>query len=171
MSDDAILATLSAVVSKAVGEQAFAATLERVQRSLQSRPASPQAWEPVPLDVFGADIPESIRSCWVFVLRGGGVFGAERHPNSHQRTVALNGRARFEVYENGAWSPRPVDAGAGAEARPSVSIPPNTWHRITIGPETFVSCSFHTVPAQELIEETPIGDDLTATRQRLYHEE
>jgi hypothetical protein len=126
----------------------------------------------VPLDVFGADVPESIQSCWVFVLRGGGVFGAERHPNSHQRTVALGGTARFEVYDHGAWSPRPVGArGVEPDGDTSISIPPNTWHRITIGPETFVSCSFHTVPARELIEETPVGDDLAVTHQRLYHEE
>jgi hypothetical protein len=170
MSRDPVLTRLSALLGRVVGEKAFADTLDRVQRSLVARPAEPQAWEPLPLDIFGPELPDEVKSCWVFVLRGGGVFGAERHPNSHQRTVALRGQARFEVFENGTWVPRPV-AGAQADldAQPAVSIPANTWHRITIGPDTFVSCSFHTVPAAELIEETPVDNDLTVTRQRLYH--
>jgi hypothetical protein len=43
------------------------------------------------------------------------------------------------------------------------------WHRIAIGPETFVSLSFHTAPASELIEETCVGDDFANTKRRLYH--
>jgi hypothetical protein len=29
--------------------------------------------------------------------------------------------------------------------------------------------SFHTIPAEQLIEETPVGEDLSVTTQRLYH--
>ncbi len=170
MADDPVLADLSRLISTAAGEDVLAGTLARVRRALVADPRAPQAWEPLPLSVFGAGLPAGIKSCWVFVLRGGGVFGAERHPNSHQRTVALAGSARFEVFDEDGWSSRPVDADRSAPAAsPSISIPPNTWHRITIGPDMFVSCSFHTVDAQELIEETPVGDDLSVTRQRLYH--
>jgi hypothetical protein len=168
MSHDAILKQLSDALAKAVGVKSFTATLDRVQGELTAHPSQPQAWEPVPLEVLGTPVPAPIKSCWVFVLRGAGVFGAERHPNSHQRTIALSGSARFEVFEGGEWSPRPVDAAT--PGRESISIPPNTWHRITIGPEGFVSCSFHTVPADELIEETPVNaEDLSVTRERRYH--
>jgi len=168
--DDPVLADLSRLISSAGGEQPLAATLVRVRTVLAADPRAPQAWEPLSPDLFGAKLPEGIQSCWVFVLRGGGVFGAERHPNSHQRTVALAGRARFEVFDGEGWHSKPVDAASDdPAARSSISIPPNTWRRITIGPDTFVSCSFHTVAAHELIEETPVGDDLSVTRQRLYH--
>jgi hypothetical protein len=38
----------------------------------------------------------------IFVLRADANFGAERHPNSHQRTVALAGTALFEIFVDGA---------------------------------------------------------------------
>jgi hypothetical protein len=104
-------------------------------------------------------------------LRAGAIFGAERHPNSHQRTVALAGTAVFEVFVDGAWSPWAVGAGTGSSGLSStISIPPSVWHRIEIGPENFVSVSFHTVRADRLIEETPVGDDLSTTRQRPYQD-
>jgi hypothetical protein len=58
---------------------------------------------------------------------------------------------------------------ASAEGLEAISIPSNTWHRIEICPQRFVSFSFHTVPANELIEETPLGEDLSVTQKRLYH--
>lgn len=168
MKNDSVLDELSRVLAKAQGVDSFASALARVQGELAAHPNEPQAWEPLPLEMLGTAVPASIKSCWVFVLRGAGVFGAERHPNSHQRTIALSGSARFEVFEDGQWSPRPLDAATPDGA--SISIPPNTWHRITIGPEGFVSCSFHTVPAEELIEETPVTPgDLSVTQQRRYH--
>jgi hypothetical protein len=85
--------------------------------------------------------------------------------------VALAGTALFEVFVDAAWSPRAVGAGTGAsELSPTISIPTSVWHRIKIGPENFVSISFHTVRADELIEETPVGDDLSTTKRRLYHD-
>ena len=101
------------------------------------------------------------------MLRAGATFGAERHPNSHQRTVALSGAALFELFVDGRWTPWPIDGET--ESASAVSIPPSVWHRIQIGPTNFVSVSFHTVAADQLIEETPVGDDLSVTKQRLYH--
>jgi hypothetical protein len=151
--------------------QAIAPTVARVQSALSALPDQPQAWEPLPLGSLGLTIPPAIQSCWIFVLRAGATFGAERHPNSHQRTVALAGTALFEIFIGGAWSPWPVDGAPGAsELGSTISIPPSVWHRIEIGPENFVSVSFHTVRADQLIEETPVGDDLSTTRQRLYHD-
>lgn len=42
-------------------------------------------------------------------------------------------------------------------------------HRIAIGPQNLVSLSFHNVPAEALIEETPVGEDLSVKKKRLYH--
>ena len=127
----------------------------------------PQAWEPLSLGTLGFDTPSDARSCWVFVLRAAATFGAERHPNSHQRTIALSGAALFEVFVDGRWSPWPISGET--ESGSAVSIPPSVWHRIQIGAKNFISVSFHTVAADQLIEETPVGDDLSLTKQRLYH--
>jgi hypothetical protein len=93
----------------------------------------------------------------VFALRENGRFPSERHPNSWQRSIAIRGSALFELYENDAWQPHSVDASR-AET-----------NRIAIGPDTFISLSFHTARASQLIEETCDGDDFTKTQQRLYH--
>jgi hypothetical protein len=136
---------------------------------LSARPDQPQAWEPLALGSLGFEVPAGIQSCWIFVLRAGATFGAERHPNSHQRTVALAGTALFEVLVEGAWLPWRMGGKGESETASAISIPPSVWHRIEIGSENFVSVSFHTVPAGELIEETPVGEDLSITQQRLYH--
>jgi hypothetical protein len=143
--------------------------LTRLSSALDESRDQPQAWEPLPADFFGHPLPAGIASCWAFALRSGGVFTSERHPNSWQRSIGIRGNALFEVYEDGQWQPRPVNASSPELKWKSVSIPPNIWHRIKIGPETFVSLSFHTAPAAELIEETCEGDDFTKTNQRLYH--
>ena len=170
MNKDIVLIELAALLKDSSVKTELSPILARVEQALAAPPLEPQSWEPVPLDVFGAALPDSIKSCWVFILRAGARFGAERHPNSHQRTVALRGSAVFETLEDTTWAPRQIDAsGNGEGSSQSISIPIGTWHRIRIGPENFVSFSFHTVPAHELIEETLVSDDLSVTQKRLYH--
>jgi len=170
MNKDTVLTELAALLNDPLVKAELSPILARVEQALAANPLEPQSWEPVPLDVFGAAFPGSIKSCWVFILRAGAQFGAERHPNSHQRTIALRGSAVFKVLEDNTWLPCPISAsGSGEAGNQSVSIPVGTWHRIGIGPENFVSFSFHTVPAHELIEETPVNDDLSVTQKRLYH--
>ena len=167
MQPDAIAVELSRSLKSASVRKAIAPALARVERALSARADEPQAWEPLSLDTLGFSPPTDIRSCWIFVLRTGATFGAERHPNSHQRTVALSGAALFEVFIGGSWTPWPISSQS--ESASAVSIPPSMWHRIQIGRKNFVSISFHTVAADRLIEETPVGDDLSVTKQRLYH--
>lgn len=136
-----------------------AQVLERVKRELAAGDA-PMAWETVPLAVFDRPLPDAIRSCWVFVIRTGAETGAERHPNSHQRSLSLAGRGEFQLRQGGIWEPHPLvsDPGAPPERR-WVSIPPNTWHRLFVGDESWGMLSFHTVAAEDLLEELPIGPE------------
>ena len=136
-----------------------AEVLERVTRQLAAGDA-PMAWETIPLAVFDRPLPDTIRSCWVFVIRAGAETGAERHPNSHQRSLSLAGRGEFQLRQGANWESHPLvsDAGAPPERR-WVSIPPSTWHRLVVGAESWGMLSFHTVPAEDLIEEVPIGPD------------
>jgi hypothetical protein len=167
--NDHVIVELDRILRNSGGSQKLSPVLTRILRALDDSPHLPQAWEPLSVDFFGEPLPSGIVSCWAFALRGGGKFTNERHPNSWQRSIGIRGSALFEVYEDGRWQPRPVvalDPDLGARA---VSIPQNVWHRITIGPETFVSLSFHTAPASELIEETCVGDDFVTMKRRLYH--
>ena len=50
-----------------------------------------------------------------------------------------------------------------------VSIPPNDWHRPVVGKdEDWAVVSFHTVVADELIEEKPDSGSKDGTRQMKY---
>ena len=141
----------------------------RLERLLRADAGAQMAWETLPLSLFDPGLPESIRSIWVFILRAGAVTGAERHPNSHQRTMSYRGAGDLQTREEGRWRSHALvsDQEAPIEKR-WVSIPVNTWHQVVVPGDHWTVVSFHTVPAEELIEERPARDDAGAGRRRLY---
>jgi hypothetical protein len=144
---DPVIADLAA----AAGEPEFAAyaadVRRRLERQLDDASDTPMTWEPVPLAAFSRPLPPEIASCWVFVLRPGAALPAERHSNSHQRSLSLKGTGTFELRENGRWVAYPIKDSAWASA------PTGMWHRWFAGPEPLALLSFHTVRAEDLIEE------------------
>ena len=142
----------------------------RVREQLARRNDALMAWEPFPLDVLATTVPPEIRSAWVFVLRAGADTGAERHPNSHQRMMSFEGSGDLQTSEHGKWQSNLLvsDPEAPLERR-WISIPTNVWHRPVINAEAdWAVVSFHTVPAQELIEERPDDSRKDGTRQKKY---
>ena len=113
------------------------------------------------------DVPSTLRSAWIFVLRAGTVTGAERHPNSIQRVMSFRGSADLQTWEEnpalnsgagGKWKSNPLGRGDGASTR-WLTIPENVWHRPVVDPlDDWIVVSFHTAFADELIEERA-GDD------------
>jgi hypothetical protein len=143
--------------------------VERVRGELAGKKEALMTWEPIPLTVFGHALPPEIRSAWLFVLRAGADTGAERHPNSHQRMMSFQGSGDMQVQER---SSAPSDEGWKSNMLISVSdapleerwisIPQNVWHQPVISKEAdWVVVSFHTVPAEELIEERSSGQERT----------
>jgi hypothetical protein len=142
----------------------------RVREQLARRKDALMSWEPFPLDVLATTLPPEIRSGWVFVLRAGADTGAERHPNSHQRMMSFEGSGDLQTGEPGKWQSNILvsDSDAPLERR-WISIPANIWHRPVINAETdWAVVSFHTVPAEELIEERPDDSGEAGTRQMKY---
>ena len=165
-------AEILSALDEAVAEPALARHLESVIPTLEQRLSVDQdaimAWQPIPLDTYRR-LPEEIRSSWVFILRAGITTGAERHPNSHQRMVSYRGGGEFPSQVDGQWESRPLSSD---RSRPItdrwVSIPPYTWHQGIVDPgQNWVVVSFHTVPAEELIEERPT-DEAGAVQQKHY---
>lgn len=150
----------------------------RVREDLGHKPEALMTWETIGLEVFGDELPSVIQSAWVFVLRAGTDTGAERHPNSHQRMMTFAGTGDMKVDATGrtndvegeseiAWHSHVLvsDASAPLELR-WISIAKNIWHRPVIPKDSdWVVVSFHTVSADELIEERP------GARQMLYENE
>ena len=142
----------------------------RVREELARRKDALMSWEPFPLDVLATRLPPEIRSAWVFVLRAGADTGAERHPNSHQRMISFEGSGDLQTGELGKWKSNVLvsDPDAPLERR-WISIPMDVWHRPVIDAETdWAVVSFHTVPAEELIEERPDDSREAGTRQMKY---
>jgi hypothetical protein len=140
----------------------------RVEGRLQTNSRSLMEWESVPLDVFGG-VPEMIRSSWIFILRGRADIGAERHPNSHQRSMSYRGEGTFYMMENDEWVPHSIsDTRDHPIDDRWVSIPVHGWHRVVAGPKNWVIVSFHTVQAEELIEEKMVGNDPSQTHRQPY---
>src|SRR5262245_6922133 len=142
----------------------------RVREQLACKKDALMSWEAVPLHIFAASLPPEIRSAWVFVLRAGADTGAERHPNSHQRMMSFEGSGNLQTGEPGRWQSNVLvsDPDAPLERR-WISIPTNVWHRPIIDAATdWAVVSFHTVPAEELIEERPDNSREAGTRQMTY---
>jgi hypothetical protein len=72
--------------------------------------------------------------------------------------------------EKGNWrSNRLISKPAAPLEQRWISIPPNVWHRPVIGKDMdWVVVSFHTVPAEELIEERPGSNSADGTKQMRY---
>lgn len=164
-----LLARLDAAVGSREAAAAIEAIVSRVEGTLARDVEAIEAWEPIPLSVYGGALPTEIRSSWVFILRGGVTTGAERHPNSHQRTTSWRGEGDFQVQDTSGWRSHLMrsDAGASLEDR-WISIPPNTWHQLVVSQADWVVISFHTVPAPELIEERPEPEGPEPVRARKY---
>jgi len=146
--------------------------IERVRAELARKKGALMTWEPIPLIVFGRALPREIRSAWVFVLRAGADTGAERHPNSHQRMMTFEGSGNMRTQECGQWQSNVLISNPEAPLEQRwISIPPNVWHRPVVGAEAdWTVVSFHTVPAEELIEEKQDDSSQDGTKQMKYLE-
>jgi hypothetical protein len=144
--------------------------VERVRAELARRKEAVMTWEPIPLAVFGRALPDEIQSSWVFVLRAGVNTGAERHPNSHQRMMCFEGRGDMQTGEPGHWQSNALVSNPDAPLEQRwISIPQNAWHRPVVGKGAdWTVVSFHTVPAEELIEEKPDDSSQDGTKQAKY---
>jgi hypothetical protein len=142
----------------------------RVRGELARKKDALMSWEPIPLHIFVTTLPPEIRSAWVFVLRAGADTGAERHPNSHQRLMSFEGSGDLQTGDPGNWQSNVLvsDSDALLESR-WISIPTNVWHRPVIDAAAdWAVVSFHTVAADELIEERPDNRREAGTRQTTY---
>jgi hypothetical protein len=167
---DPVLRALDEVVRADAVASVVHDTLARVLQELDAS-ASVMAWEVVPVEAFKCALPQAVRSCWTFVIRAGADTGAERHPNSHQRSFSLTGTGTFELFEGTAWQSHPLVSsdGASTEQR-AVSIPPSTWHRLFVGSESWGMISFHTVAPEDLVEERPVTvDDLNGPTHQVRY--
>lgn len=145
------------------------AAIGRVQQKLDAQPESSMAWEPLPIEIYGDELPSFILSSWVFILRAQVETGAERHPNSHQRMVSYKGTGDFQTRLDGPWESHVLKSELDAPLEERwISIPVNVWHQSAKPDNDWTVVSFHTVPAEDLIEERPSSEGEQKTKQTKY---
>jgi hypothetical protein len=166
------LESIDAVLKSETVREEIRPIVERVRAELARKKEALMTWEPIPLTVFGRALPGEIRSAWVFVLRVGADTGAERHPNSHQRMMSFQGSGDMQTGEPGQWQSNVLVSNPEARLEERwISIPQNAWHRPVVGADAdWTVVSFHTVLAEELIEEKPDDSAKDGTKQMKYLE-
>jgi len=171
--ESAVLSDLDRALRRTAARRAIDAMVARLEKDLAARPRAAMVWDTLPLTLFEPAPPGGIRSAWVFILRAGATTGAERHPNSRQRTMSWRGAGDLQVSApTGGWRSHPLSGERRATVeRRWVSIPENTWHQVVVGDRNWVVVSFHTVAAEQLIEERPGPGDPGSSVRRRYLED
>jgi hypothetical protein len=166
------LESIDTVLRSEIVREQIRPVVQRVRAELDRRKEALMTWEPIPLTVFGSALPREIRSAWVFILRAGVDTGAERHPNSHQRMMTFEGSGDMKTGKPGQWQSNILISNPDVPLEQRwISIPQNTWHRPVVGKDSdWTVVSFHTVPAEELIEEKPDDSSEDGTKQMKYLE-
>ena len=98
-------------------------------------------------------LPDGIVSAGLFVLPARSTPTPHRHPNSVQHMRRLSGDTRVRVSSGREVLDRSVTAD-----EPWLVIEADAIHRIDVGAEELVVISFHTVPQEELLEVTEVGE-------------
>ncbi|OLD63175.1 MAG: hypothetical protein AUI47_10170 [Acidobacteria bacterium 13_1_40CM_2_68_5] len=168
-AENAVLTALDRAVKRRSVLEAIDALVDRLQRKLAAQPRAKMVWDTLPMALFDPAPPGDVRSAWVFVLRAGTATGAERHPNSRQRTMSYRGAGDLQVRLGGRWRSHALAGNRDAPlGRRWVSIPENTWHQVVVGDRNWAVVSFHTVEADQLIEERPHPTDPGSSLRRRY---
>jgi quercetin dioxygenase-like cupin family protein len=148
------LEKLSTAVEFLIGQKTVMETIERLDQEA-NHSQEPFVWSVIELDSIAQPLPDTIKSCWIFVLKKNVPSGCHYHPNSIQHMVTIKGQGRQQI--------------AGESQRMILNkwvvIDKNVPHEFFPEDENMVVISFHTCEATELEE---IGCD--TGDKRLYEE-
>lgn len=144
------LEKLNTAVEFLVNRKTFLETIEQLSEEI-NHSQEPFVWSVIDLNSIDRELPESIRSCWIFVLKKDVSSECHYHPNSIQHMVTIKGQGMSKVA--GEYK-RMVRFGSSNDS------PADIWHVIGKGvpheffpeEEDMVVVSFHTCEASELEE-------------------
>jgi len=122
--------------------------------------AEPFVWSTIDLRSITAPLPDTVRSCWIFVLKKDVPSGCHFHPNSVQHMVMIEGEGTSKVGDDSRHMKRFADPDSSLENIWYV-IPEGTPHEFFPAETDLVVVSFHTCTSDELEE---VSCDSGATR-------
>lgn len=144
------LEKLSIAVEFLINREAFLEAVEQLREDIKRSQGS-FVWSVIDLSSIDCELPEGIRSSWIFVLRKDVSSGCHYHPNSIQHMVMIKGQGMSKVA--GEYK-RIVQFGSsnGSLADEWLVIDRGIPHEFIPERENMVVVSFHTCNASELEE-------------------
>lgn len=144
------LEKLNSAVALLINQKTFLETIEQLSDEV-NHSQEPFVWSIIDLNSLDCELPESIRSCWAFVLKKDVSSGCHYHPNSIQHMVTIKGRGMAKV---AGVDKRMVEFGSANDSAADVwyVIGKGVPHEFFPEEEDMVVVSFHTCEAAELEE-------------------
>ena len=158
------LEKLNTAVEFLVNQKTFLETVEHLSKEINHSPEA-FVWSVIDLSSIKRELPEGIRSSWIFVLKKDVWTGCHYHPNSVQHMVSIKGQGMSKVGEENR---RIVEFGASNDSLTDkwFVIGEGVPHEFFPEKENMVVVSFHTCEASELEEV-----DCKTSEKRVYESE
>jgi hypothetical protein len=153
-SEKLLLETLDDLVFRTDVQKTLENLARQARSGLAAEPEQRAASLPVDLGTFPSNLPPTIRSCRVFVLRASRKAGIERHRNSYQRVVSFTGTGNISTLGLEGWKSRELSSDRSLPLdRRWHGVDKDIWHQPTAGPDSWVAIAFHTALESELLDE------------------
>ena len=144
------LEILNAAVQQLTKQTLFAETIKQLSEDINHTQEA-FVWSVVDLSSIDAELPEAIRSGWIFVLKKDVWSGCHYHPNSIQHMVVINGEGIAKVAGESSIMVQFGSPDASLADKWFV-IDEGIPHEFLPEKENMVVVSFHTCGATELEE-------------------
>ena len=144
------LEELSSAVEFLLSQESFSETIDQLSKEINHSEEA-FVWSVVDLCSMGNELPEGIRSSWIFVLKKDVASGCHYHPNSIQHMATIKGQGMSKIA--GEYG-RIVPFGSSNDsiADKWLVIDKGVPHEFFPEKENMVVVSFHTCDASELEE-------------------
>jgi len=154
------LPQLNAAVAELLTQRATHSVVDTLKEQLQHT-SEPFVWATIDPKSITVSLPDSIRSCWIFVLKKDTRSGCHYHPNSIQHMVMIEGEGTSKVGSLSGEMKRYAEPNCSLDDIWYV-IPEGVPHEFFPVGRDLVVVSFHTCESDELQE---IRCDSGATRE------
>ncbi len=143
---------LNDAVSDLVTRADVVETIARLKSELRAS-SEPFVWSTIGLQNV-AGIPAEIQSAWIFALRAERWSGEHYHPNSVQHMMVIDGHGRSRI---GSTIGEMAAFGDGSPGDSWFVIEPGVPHEFYPINDDMIVMSFHTAPAEALVEVSESG--------------
>ena len=154
------LPQLNAAVAELLTQRATHSMVDTLKEQLEHT-SEPFVWATIDPKSITVSLPDSIRSCWIFVLKKDTPSGCHYHPNSIQHMVMIEGEGTSKVGSLSGEMKRYAEPNCSLDDIWYV-IPEGVPHEFFPVGRDLVVVSFHTCESDELQE---IRCDSGATRE------